>query len=216
MSRLLIVLMLLASFFAACAEPVTASPRKKTKPRTTETQSADLNDGDEDEDDTTESKTTPAENETEDEPVKAPPPPPPAVDSFGGAPAFAGNAPAKDSTDHHLGNSNAGKECMSCHATGKGAPTFAFGGTVQASKTNTTGVSGVEVRVVDDKGTQIALVTTDSAGNFWFPGATAIPGGSKVGIRTADGVRKMSGAIATGACNSSGCHSKNQPIFLAN
>lgn len=223
MSRFLL-LVVLAAFFVACVErpPAVRKRSKDGKSTTAETAGADLEGDDADDDDdgadpkptSKPQSTTPTTPATT--PTETPAPAPAPKEVFDNAPAFAGNAPAKESSDHHQGSSNQGKECMSCHSAGKGAPTFAFAGTIRTTKTSLEGAAGVEVRVIDDKGNPIGLVTSDSVGNFWLPGTVAIPGGSKVAIRTAGGAVKMSGAIATGACNMSGCHTSDRPIFLAN
>ncbi|MBX3232966.1 MAG: hypothetical protein KIT84_11710 [Labilithrix sp.] len=212
MTRLLL-LFVLAAFAFACEMPSVNVKAKRDRSVGTDESEVreddDEDDASDEDDDVVETDVSPTDTTPD------PTPPPAPKDVFEGAPAFAGNRPGTESSDHHLGSSNAGKSCMSCHAPGKGAPTFVFGGTVQRSRTNTQGAAGVEVRVIDDKGAEIALATTDSSGNFWFKGAAQIPGGSRVAIRDAAGVQKMNGAIATGACNSGGCHTKELPIFLA-
>lgn len=193
MNRFLAIVMI-ATFFVACVERVDATPTrlKRDKSTTSETAGAELPGDDDDDDDTTPAPAKPKPPETKVETPATPPPPPPPLDPFDGAGAFAGNPPAKESTDHHQGSSNQGKECMGCHSAGKGAPTFSFGGTIRATKTSLEGAAGVEVRIVDEKGAQIALTTSDSVGNFWFKGTVEIPGGARVAIRTAGGAQKMS------------------------
>jgi hypothetical protein len=133
-----------------------------------------------------------------------------ALDPFAGAAAFAGAAPDDESSSHHLGSSNAGKDCFACHGKDLGAPQFILAGTIQAA------TSGVEIRVVDATGTELAATTTDSDGNFWVKGDTAFPTGAHVGIRDASSEHKMSGAVSVGACNQGGCHSHDRPIVLTN
>lgn len=140
---------------------------------------------------------------------------PPAVDPFAGAPAFAARALETSTSDHHLGDSNAGKDCLACHGKNMGAPAFLFAGTIQKSSIDRTGAEGVEVRVVDAAGKEVAAVSTDENGSFWLLSDATLPAGASVGIRDATGTRRMSGRIGVGACNQSGCHTKDRPIFLA-
>ncbi|MFO0734230.1 MAG: hypothetical protein U0270_00045 [Labilithrix sp.] len=140
---------------------------------------------------------------------------PPAVDPFAGAPAFTARALETSTSDHHLGDSNAGKDCLACHGKNMGAPAFLFAGTIQKSSIDKTGAEGVEVRVIDAAGTEVAAVSTDENGNFWLLSDATLPAGASVGIRDATGTRRMSGRIGVGACNQSGCHTKDRPIFLA-
>jgi hypothetical protein len=131
--------------------------------------------------------------------------------------AYALVTPPDESSNHHLGDSNAGKDCLSCH-TGEGAPQFVVGGTVLATKTGNDdidGVAGVQVRVVSATGEEIALVGTDSSGNFWLEGDLVLPAGSRVGVRSASSTKTMSGTVGNGSCNQSGCHVSPQPIFLS-
>lgn len=203
----LLVLALVAATLAACAaEPSSSSLglRKSTH---------DTTEADDDDDTTAAGDTTAAESNTV--PTPADPAAPP-IDPFQGAAAFAAITPATESKDHHLGTSNAGKDCLGCHGKDLGAPEFVLAGTIQTSATNTAPATGVQVRIVDATGNEVASVGTDDAGNFWFKGTTAIPAGARVGIRTATGEQKMSAAVTAGACNQAGCHSKDRPIFLTN
>lgn len=132
----------------------------------------------------------------------------PARDPFEGAPAFAVKTPSTVTTDHHLGDSNAGTDCLACHGKNMGAPAFVLAGTIP-------GATNAEVRVVDADGREVASVGTDANGNFWFPGTDAFPAGSSVGVRDATTTQKMSGRISAGSCNTSSCHTRARPIFLA-
>lgn len=138
----------------------------------------------------------------------------PTVDAFTGAPAFAVITPTDDTSNHHLGDSNAGKDCLSCHSGNLGPPTFALGGTVRATAGGTDGATGVQVRIVGPDGTEVASVGTDAEGNFWLLGAKTIPAGSHVGVRDGTTEKKMSGTISSGSCNTAGCHDPTRPIFL--
>jgi hypothetical protein len=140
--------------------------------------------------------------------------PPPVADPFAGAASFTTMTLGTDTSRHHLGDSNAGKDCLSCHNGSNTAPGFELGGTVRETGGSSDGATGVQVRIVDPAGTEVALVGTDSQGNFWLKGTTKIPAGSHVAIRDASGEKKMSGTIGNGSCNTAGCHDPNRPIFL--
>lgn len=139
----------------------------------------------------------------------------PPVDAFAGAPAFTTITPTVDSSQQHLGSSNAGKDCLACHGVpDDGAPTFSLAGTVRLAAAQPDGATGVQVRVVGPDGTEVALVGTDSVGNFWLLGATQVPAGSHVAIRNGTVEQKMSGTIANGSCNTASCHDPTRPIFI--
>jgi hypothetical protein len=176
-------------------------------------------DDDDDDDSTTTKKktkktdTTPAPTAT----TVADAGPPPAPSPFKGDSAFQSLAPDTDSSDHHFSDTNAGKDCMGCHGEGQGAPQFAFGGTLYADKSGTTGVPNAEVRIIDSTGAEVAHTSTDSAGNFWLLSSSVkIPPGSRVGVRDGTTEKAMNGTIAVGACNQTGCHNKAMPLFLGN
>lgn len=133
----------------------------------------------------------------------------PARDPFEGAAAYAPIKTSTVTTDHHLGDSNAGTDCLACHGRDMGAPAFVLAGTVPGA------AAGAQVRVVDADGREVASVGTDANGNFWFPGTVAFPAGSSVGIRNGDVTQKMSGRISGGSCNTASCHTRARPIFLA-
>jgi hypothetical protein len=136
--------------------------------------------------------------------------------AFANAEAYALITPTEESSDHHGQQSNANKDCLSCHAGGLNAPQFLVAGTVYDTKSSSAGASGVQVRIVDPSGNEIALVGTDSAGNFWLEAGTAtLPPGSFVGVRDATSNKEMKASVSSGSCNQSGCHVKPRPIFLA-
>jgi hypothetical protein len=122
-------------------------------------------------------------------------PPPPMYSVFDDAPPFV----------THTGQRthNAGKDCMSCHATGGGeAPRFSFGGTVYDPMGNP--VVGAEVRLVDANG-KATSVYTSSSGTFYSQG-TGFAAPAHVGVRDATIASDMLPELkaSDGAC--SGCH----------
>lgn len=139
----------------------------------------------------------------------------PSITAFSNAAEYALLTPSKQSGDHHGGDSNAGKDCLLCH-TGSGAPKFVLGGTVYTTKGSNTGARAVQVRVVGPNGEEIALVGTDSSGNFWLKGTIDIPPGSRVGVRDGTRTKLMGATIGVGSCNQSNCHvSPTRPIYLS-
>jgi hypothetical protein len=173
-------------------------------------------------------RTTPGtsdERPTEPAPVPSAPPAPvpdagppadaaPPLTAFTGTTPYALITPPAQSSDHHGGDSNAGKDCLLCH-TGAGAPKFAVAGTVYTTKSATAGASGVQVRVVSPTGVELALVGTDADGNFWFENdATILPPGSRVGVRDTTSTQLMTTAPGA-SCNQTTCHvSTTRPIYL--
>lgn len=153
----------------------------------------------------------------EDPPVDAGPPvdAAPPLNAFTNAPAFTTITPATDSTRPHNKAGNAGFDCLQCH-TGSGAPKFLIAGTVYAAKGGGLGLKGAQVRIVDPAGTEVALMGTDSVGNFWLKAGTlaALPAGSRVGARTALVAKVMGAPIGAGSCNQSNCHIAARPIFV--
>jgi hypothetical protein len=124
--------------------------------------------------------------------VTPPPPPPPSV--FKNAPAFV----SRTGPLTH----NAGKDCMSCHATGGGeAPRFSFGGTLYDGSGKP--VAGAEVRLVDASG-KATSVYTSTSGTFYSGTAFAAP--AHVGVRDAMHESDMLTALqaSNGGCSS--CH----------
>jgi hypothetical protein len=133
---------------------------------------------------------------------------------FAAATPYAPIAPGKQSASHHAGSSNAGMDCLSCH-TGKGAPRFVVAGTVFQSAAVQVGVPLAQVRIVDPRGTEVALVTTDASGNFWLASPTLVlPAGSSVGVRDATTTRAMQATLGSGSCNQSACHVGTRPLSL--
>ncbi|MBX3233390.1 MAG: hypothetical protein KIT84_33890 [Labilithrix sp.] len=142
------------------------------------------------------------------------PPPVAGVDPWASTSPYTLLTPSEESGDHHGGAKHLGDDCMSCH-TGAGAPRFALAGTIFASRTSSTGAARVQVRVVDPDGNEVALVGTDSSGNFWLRDAPDLPPGSWVGIRDEATTRVMKTAIAGAAsCNQSTCHSQTRPLHI--
>lgn len=170
-----------------------------------------------DEHDVAQTKQTKPKPAAESPDASAPPPSADAavtLDPFQGAAAFAEITPDTTTSAHHLGDSNAHRDCLACHGKAMGAPEFVLAGTIQKTASDPAPVSGVEVRVLDPSGTEVASVGTDENGNFWLRGTIALPAGSMVGIRDASGTKKMSATIAAGSCNQSGCHNQDRPIFV--
>ncbi|MBX3234124.1 MAG: carboxypeptidase regulatory-like domain-containing protein [Labilithrix sp.] len=197
--------LLVASASYACFEP----------PPSIRTSRDDLVEEEVDDDVVEEDATEPPQEtapppEIEDRPAPEEPPPP---DAFTNASPYVALT-TQESKRRHGGTANAGKDCMNCHLPGMGAPPFAIGGTVYSTATSKAGAPEVQVRIVDPSGAEIALVGTDSSGNFWLPGRRPIPPGSRVAIRDGTQVRAMAGTIGSGACNQSGCHVPNRPIWL--
>jgi hypothetical protein len=145
-------------------------------------------------------------------PVDAAPP----LNAFTDAPPFSTITPATDSTRPHNKAGNAGFDCLQCH-TGSGAPKFLIAGTVYGTKAGGVGFKGAQVRIVDPAGTELALMGTDSVGNFWLKAGTlaALPAGSKVGVRSATSTKLMAAGIGAGSCNQSNCHvPATRPVFV--
>jgi hypothetical protein len=187
-----------------------ASPLRNTRPPGRETPSPEEEDATDD------------EAEEENEAVTAPSTTSPVVDAgastptvnaFASAGAFALTTPADQSTNHHDGSSHAGGDCLGCH-TGAGAPKFAIAGTVFRSRSSSEGAAGVQVRVVNSAGVEIALVGTDAEGNFWWKNAAPLPAGSFVGVRDGSTKRAMNASISVGACGQTSCHDAKRPMFL--
>ncbi len=98
---------------------------------------------------------------------------------------------------------NPGEACIACHSRGEG-PTFTAAGTVMgdfADANNCNGVDSVTVRLTDANGV-VHEETTNSAGNFSFSEAIAMPYTAE--IENANGVSAMSAAQSDGDCAS--CH----------
>jgi hypothetical protein len=98
---------------------------------------------------------------------------------------------------------NPGEACISCHSRGEG-PSFTAAGTVMgdfADPNDCNGVDGVTVRLTDADGV-VHEETTNSAGNFSFREAIAMPYTAE--IENANGVSAMSGSQSEGDCAT--CH----------
>lgn len=70
-------------------------------------------------------------------------------------------------------------------------------------------MANAEIRVAGPDGKEFAKTFSDVDGNFWVDFVTPIPVNSRVGVRTADGMKKkMSGLIGAGqaGCRQHSCH----------
>jgi hypothetical protein len=122
------------------------------------------------------------------------------TDAFTGEGPFTTGSANDESSNHHGGSSNAGRDCMNCHGGGN-APAFTFAGTISPA------TAGAEVRVVGPTGTEVGRAYSDSSGNFWVLGGGSIPSGALTGVRNAGSTKTMTGPISAGGCN--GCHGQN-------
>jgi hypothetical protein len=99
---------------------------------------------------------------------------------------------------------------MDCHsATGGANAKWGIAGTVYNSQAGTAPVAGAEVRVVDAKGTELALIYSDALGNFWADTIVGgLPGGAVVGVRNATVTKLMGTPLTTqdSGCQKAGCH----------
>lgn len=134
------------------------------------------------------------------------------ITAFTGAAAFnaagTANGDSLRPADHPNAGNPAGVNCMDCHsAAGAASAKFAFAGTVYNSAAGTAPIKGAEVRLVDAKGKELALIYSDAQGNFWSDIAS-VPGGSHVGARNATIKKEMVTALGTTdtGCQKAGCH----------
>lgn len=138
------------------------------------------------------------------------------VTAFTNAPAFnpAGAAVGTSQNGSHPNGGNpAGVNCMDCHgAAGPANSKWGIAGTLYTTAAGTAvHAAKAEVRIVDSKGTELAKVYSDPLGNFWSDTIVGgIPGGSKVGVRNAAGMKLMGLALGStdSGCNGqkAGCH----------
>ncbi len=132
-----------------------------------------------------------------------------AKNAFTGAPAYAAApvADADQSALHHGNVSNAGLDCLGCHAAGNagGAPAFMFAGTLYDDTAGTNPVVSAEVRVVSPAGVELGKAYSDKSGNFWLPDTGTVPAGALTGVRNGTSTKLMISA-PTGKCNF--CHAK--------
>lgn len=137
-----------------------------------------------------------------------------AITAFTGAKAYNGAGASVGSSQngaHPNGGNPAGVNCMDCHSAAGGANAkWGIAGTVYSSAAGATPVAKAEVRVVDAKGTELALVYSDALGNFWADTIVGgVPGGAKVGVRNATVTKLMGSALTTqdaGCQRAAGCH----------
>jgi len=101
------------------------------------------------------------------------------------------------------GNHNEGQPCLTCHREGNGPPPFTVAGTLFASKTGGSAVTGATMIVVDGAGTEVELVTA-SNGNFYTNQAVTFP--LTVKASKCPDEKQMTGKPQTGDCN--GCHTQ--------
>jgi len=137
-----------------------------------------------------------------------------ATSVFAGAgPYVAGSpgpgGPANTANAAH-GGTVVGKNCMvgGCHLGG-----FGFGGTVFGPGASTTGVPGVEIRIVHGDGTTV-VTYTDIDGNFWSPATAPVVSGARLGIRNATSSKERLSPVPNGACAAAGCHDGTMRIRL--
>lgn len=132
------------------------------------------------------------------------------VFAFDGAGAYvATTGKNTQKGDHPNGGNPAKADCMtsSCHGPGGEGPRFAAGGSVFKDVAGTMPAAQVEVRFLDADGTAVSTYT-DALGNFFITAGAAqnLSFPMKTGARDGTATRNMSGSIASGACNSAGCH----------
>jgi hypothetical protein len=84
-----------------------------------------------------------------------------------------------------------------------------LGGTVYASASGGSGVSGATVTVTDKNGTKITMVT-GSLGNFYSNAAVTFP--ATVEVSKCPDTATMTTTITQGGCNS--CHGSSMRIHL--
>ena len=139
------------------------------------------------------------------------------ANAFVGQPAFVASAAVGSSNNQNHGpnGSPTGLDCLSCHKTGGQAAgdVWTFAGTVYDAA-GTTPVAGVEVRMVDNTGKGISVVT-DANGSFWSPNPIKP---YRVGIRNATITANMSTILTTadqGGCAKTLCHgTPTQPKIM--
>ena len=107
------------------------------------------------------------------------------------------------------GHHNPGQDCQQgCHNHG-----FTLSGTLFASSTSTTPVSGASITVKDANGVTFDMVT-QADGNFYTANAVTFP--VTVVASMCPSTHAMAGSITAGngGCNKSGCHGAQGRIFL--
>ena len=106
---------------------------------------------------------------------------------------------------------NSGQACLDCHVAGGRASslTFTAAGTLYASATGSTAVSGATVTIIGSDNKKVTIVTA-SDGNFYTSSAIAFP--ATVQVSKCPDTAAMSSSITAGDCNS--CHGSTMRIHL--
>jgi hypothetical protein len=104
------------------------------------------------------------------------------------------------------GNHNAGLACLSCHNGAGPAPRWTVAGTLYADRNGGTPLAGATIRVRDNAGLELELVTAAN-GNFYTSQAVQFP--VTVSASKCPDTRPMTGKPQVGDCNS--CHTANSP-----
>jgi hypothetical protein len=106
---------------------------------------------------------------------------------------------------------NSGQACLGCHVSGGQASSriFTAAGTLYASATGGSAVSGATVTITDNSNKKITIVT-GSDGNFYTTTAIAFP--ASVQFSTCPDTQVMPSTITTGDCNS--CHNSSMRVHL--
>ncbi len=103
---------------------------------------------------------------------------------------------------------NAGKACLSCHASGQ-SPAITLGGTVYSSATGGSAVSGATVVIRQANNTVLNLVTGNT-GNFYTTSTISYP--VTISVSKCPDTATMPGTATSGDCNS--CHTSSMRIHL--
>jgi hypothetical protein len=99
-----------------------------------------------------------------------------------------------------------GDACIDCHTSGGGGPHFTLAGTVMAATNDDTdcnGVAGATVEITGADGT-VTKLTTNTAGNFYMEGQTALSTPYTAKIIQGTKTRAMTASQTVGDCNT--CH----------
>lgn len=105
---------------------------------------------------------------------------------------------------------NTGQACVSCHGSGQ-SPAMTVAGTVYASATGGSGVSGATVTVTGSDGKKVTMVTGRS-GNFYSNSSISFP--ATVQVSKCPDTQTMPTTITKGDCNMGGCHTSAMRIHL--
>ncbi|MDH5510441.1 MAG: hypothetical protein OEZ32_08800 [Nitrospinota bacterium] len=100
---------------------------------------------------------------------------------------------------------NAGRDCRECHS-------LAYAGTITASQSSSSGVTGVRITITEASGAVITMVS-DRSGNFYNPSGS--PSGGYTAVVEGNTIQ-MSQLPTHGGCNAGGCHDdkSNPGIFV--